>query len=438
MEEQRYLIKSRTYLAGDPELQDALAGVYDTPERPRCMCVRGGIEMYVAKHRQYVIKRMPESGHQHHATCGSYEPELGQSGLGELMGEAIIEHSPESVELRVDFPLARVPGRAFVRRTAQEPAEISAPRHRMSLRAVTHFLFERARFNRWYPAMEGKRTQGVVRKYLLEAADGGQTKGVTLLERLYVPEQFHEKHKIEIAERRRSHLAVLQSPEDDVQFKMALVLGEYKGEEASPLGRKVWLRHMPDAPLFIDANAWDRIERAYSGLFEARDADTKTKQRLVMCALIYAKREHTYQIDSASFMLTTEHWIPIEGTHEVDLIEALTQQRRRFMKPLRYDARSAASFPNVLLLDTGAKPTPLHVVSASLGPQDRAAKEKELKELGDTAWVWDTGKLMPPLPAAAPLRTNEKSERTASSATEPQESSACRDTEASTDGAAHA
>ena len=420
MEEQRFLVKGRTNTSRDPALQDALAGVYDTPERPRCMCVRGGIEMYVAKHRQYVIKRMPESGHQHHATCGSYEPELGQSGLGELMGEAIIEHSPESVELRVDFPLARVPGRAFVRRTAQEPAEISAPRHRMSLRAVTHFLFERARFNRWYPAMEGKRTQGVVRKYLLEAADGVQTKGVTLLERLYVPEQFHEKHKIEIAERRRSHLAVLQSPEDDVQFKMALVLGEYKGEEASPLGRKVWLRHMPDAPLFIDANAWDRIERAYSGLFEARDADTKTKQRLVMCALIYAKREHTYQIDSASFMLTTEHWIPIEGTHEVDLIEALTQQRRRFMKPLRYDARSAASFPNVLLLDTGPKPTPLHVVSAALSSRDRAAKEKALKAPGDTAWVWNTDRKMPPLPEAAPPRTNEKSERTPSSVAEPQ------------------
>jgi hypothetical protein len=106
------------------------------------------------------------------------------------------------------------------------------------------------------------------------------------------------------------------------------------------------------------------------------------------------------------------------------------------MKPLRYDARSAASFPNVLLLDTGAKPAPLHVVSASLDPQDRAAKDKALKAPGNTAWVWNTDRKMPPLPAAAPLRTNEKSERTASSATEPKESSACRDTEASTDGAA--
>ena len=353
MEEQRFLIKGRMYTSRDPALQDALARVYDTPERPRCMCQRDGIEMYVAKHRLYVVKRMPDTGHQHHATCVSYEPELGQSGLGELVGEAIIERSPESIELCVDFPLSRVPGRTTARGAAQELAEINAPRQRMSLRAVMHFLFERAGFNRWYPAMEGKRTQGVMHKYLLEAADGVQTKGVTLSERLYVPEPFHEEHRSEIAERRRSKLAVLRSPDNDVQFKMALVLGEYKGEEASPLGRKVWLKHMPDAPLFIDAKTWERIERAYGNLLEARYADTKTKQRVVICALIYAKREHTYQIDTASFMLTTEHWIPIEGIHEVDLIEALTQQRRRFMKPLRYDARSVASFPNVLLLDTG-------------------------------------------------------------------------------------
>jgi hypothetical protein len=407
VEEQRFLIKGRTYASRDPALQDALACAYDTPERPRCLCVRRGIEMYVAKHRLYVAKRMPDTGPQHHATCVSYEPELGQSGLGELMGESIIERSPESVELRVDFPLARIPGRTAARGEMQEPAEINAPRHRMSLRAVMHFLFERAGFNRWYPAMEGKRTQGVLHRYLLEAADGIQMKGARLSERLYVPEQFREEDKDAIADRRRVKLAVLQSAEDDVQFKMALVLGEYKEEAASPVGRKVWLRHMPGAPLFIDPKAWERIERTYGSLLEARDADTRSLQRVVMCALIYAKREHIYQIDAASFMLTTENWIPIEGVHEVDLIQTLTEQRRRFMKPLRYDARSAASFPNVLLLDTGAKPTPLHVVSALMDPYDRAAKQKALKAQGPAAWVWHTDQQMPQLPGPERFNMNE-------------------------------
>ena len=418
MEEQQFLIKGTTYAAHDPALQDALARVYATAERPRCLCVRGGIEMYVAKHRRYVIKRMPESGHEHHAMCASYEPELGQSGLGELIGESIIEHSPESIELRVDFPLARMPGRALVRGAVQGPAEINAPRHRMSLRAVMHFLFERAGFNRWYPAMEGKRTQAVMHKYLLEAADGIQIKGVTLSERLYVPEQFHEEAKSEIAERRRRKFALLQSPQDDVQFKMALVLGEYKRDEASPLGRKVWVKHMPDAPLFIEAKAWARIERAYGDYFEARDADTKTKLRVVIGALIYAKREHMYQIDTASFVLITDNWIPIEGVHEVDLIQALTDQRRRFVKPLRYDAHTAAAFPNVLLLDTGARPTPLHVLSAVMDAKERAAKVRAAKAQGEATWVWFTDKPIPPLPEAVRSNTAEATLQRVSAAAE--------------------
>ncbi len=398
MDGQRFFVKGRTFDATDPQLQDALARVYGGPERARCMCVRGGVEMYVAKYRDYVLKRMPDTGSEHHPTCPSYEPERSQSGLGQLMGEAIIRHSPESVELRLDFPLSRYPGQAIGRGEAEAPAAVSAPRHGMSLRALMHFLWESAGFNRWYPAMKDKRSQAVLRKYLLDAADGMQTKGIRLAERLYVPEQFQEDRKEEAAARRRNQLAVLQSPEADVQFKMAIVLGEFKAVESSPYGRRVWVKHMPDCPLQVDAKPWKRIERVFGPLFEAREADTRAKLKLILCALIYAKREHIYQIDTASFMLVTENWIPIEGVHEADLIQALTEQSRRFLKPLRYDATSAAHFPNVLLLDSGDKPTSMHIVSGFMEAKDLAAKEKALKAQDTGGWVWHTERPMPPLP----------------------------------------
>ena len=104
----------------------------------------------------------------------------------------------------------------------------------------------------------------------------------------------------------------------------------------------------------------------------------------------------------------TENWIPIEGVHEVDLIQALTEQKRRFMKPLRYDARSVASFPNVLSTRYGCKAHTAACSEATLNSQDRAAKEKALKAAASRAWVWHTDKKMPPLPEAAPLTTSEK------------------------------
>ena len=386
----------------DPALQDGLARVYGSSERPRCMCVPGGVEMYIAKHAEYVIKRMPETGHQHHPTCPSFEPEPGTSGLGELLGEAIIEHSPDQVEVRTDFPLARMPGRSMPRgEAAADPAEVHAPRRRMSLRALLHFLYERAGFNRWYPAMEGRRNQGVLHKYLCEAAKGVLLKGVKLDERLYVPEPFRPELKAEIGERRRKKLALLLSPEDAVQFKMAILVGEYNDSEATGFGRRIIVRHMPDVALTIENKAWERVERSHGAMLQARNADVANKPRILLAALIYAKREHVYQVDTLSMMLATDQWIPLDGLHELPLIEALQREQRAFLKPLKYDARSAAAFPNVLLLDCGKVPLPLHVVSPFADAKERASKGRSIATASASTWVWYTDQEMPPLPNRA-------------------------------------
>ncbi len=393
---QRFSIKGRVVDASAPDMQDLLAHVYETPERPRCLCVPGGVEMYVARHRQFVVKRMPETGCRHHPSCPSFEPEWQQSGLGELVGEAVLETVPGQIQLRVDFPWVRTVGRSLVRGETHDVNEVEAPRRRMSLHALMHFLFERAGLNRWSPAMEGKRNQGVLHKYLMSASEDVMVKGVGLSERLYVPEPFSEASKFEAAQRRRNKLAVLHPHEG--QSPLAVVIGEFKVSEVTALGRRVWIKHMPDAPLLVGTKTWERIERVFAPLFEARDADSGYRARLMLVALIRARREHTYEIDAASLMMTSEHWIPIEGIQELPLVHALVAEQRRFVKPLRYDAKSAALFPNALLLDAGNLAIPLHLVSAFMSPRERDAKVKAARTATDLAWVWLTHEPMPPLP----------------------------------------
>lgn len=394
---QRFAIRGRIFSAEDLGLQGVLAQIHESAERPRCLCVPGGVEMYVARHRRYLIKRMPDTGRAHHPSCPSYEPDGVFSGLGELAGEAIVEVQPGRVELRVDFPWARVNGRAIVHGEAEDPGEVAVARRRMSLRAVLHFLFERAGFNRWTPAMAGRRNQGVLHKYLLEAAEEVDVKGVPLADRLYVPEPFHEADKVEIARRRREKLAILR-PRDG-QAPLALVVGEFKACDRADQGCRIWIRHMPDAPLLMSDRGWDRMARVHAPLLEARDADTGYRVRLVMAALIRARREFTYEIDAANLMLVSEHWIPVEGVHELPLVDALVTQQRRFIKPLRYDAANAGAFPSALLLDAGSDPVPLHVISAFVNPKERMMKEKTVASAG--CWSWWTDQPMPALPAPA-------------------------------------
>jgi hypothetical protein len=401
MSPHRLSIRGRVLEPDDPALQDALAAVYETPERPRCMCVPGGVEMYVAFHHRYLAKRMPDTGSMHHPACPSFEPAPQQSGLGELVGDAVVE-SEGAVELRVDFAWSRqAGGRAPGPRAEGNPGEIEAPPRRMSLRALTHFLFERAGFNRWSPAMAGKRSQGVLHKYLLRAAEQVRAKGVALGQRLYVPEQFNEATHAEAAYRRRQRLGVLR-PHDGVA-PLAMVLAEFKAAEACPGGYRIWLKHMPDAPLLAAAKTWERIARTYAPALEARDADHGQRARAVMAALIRARREHTYEIDTATLLLASEQWIPVEGVHELPLVQALVDAGRHFIKPLRYDARCGAAFANALLLDTGAAALPLHVFSPFMTPREREAKTATLRAAGG-GWVWSTDEPMPPLPPATLLR----------------------------------
>ncbi len=292
-------------------------------------------------HRQaWRVRRQAHAGH-----CQSFEPEPGLSGLGELVGEAIVEHNADHVEIRTDFPFSRVSGKAMPRGEANgEPPAVNASRKRMSLRAVLHFLYHRAGLNRWYPAMEGRRSQGVIKKYLELAAAGVTLKGETLDKRLYVPEPFRVADKEEIGERRRRKLAMLLSPGDDVAYKMAIVIGQFNGVEQSAYGRKLMVKHMPDVPLYMENKAWERAERAYAATLQARDADLERKPMIVMAALIYAKREHLYQVDSLSMTLVSDQWIPLAGRGTAAagpcLLEAAALRRQEWcLLPERTAAR---------------------------------------------------------------------------------------------------
>lgn len=401
---QRLLVLGREYDAHSTGLQAALGSVYQDGPRPRCLCRPGGVEMYVARHGHFVAKRMPGSGAMHHPACPSFEPEAAQSGLGELVGDAVLEGEPGQIELRVAFPWAHAlgTGSAHGPSEGEPPGEVAASRRRMSLRAVVHYLFEAAGFNRWVPGMRGKRHQAVVHKYLMEAAGDVIVKGERLAQRLYVPEPFNEATRTEVARRRQAKLAVLQPAHN--RWPMALLIGEFKAVEPLGDGMRVWIKHMPDVPLCVERKVWARIARAFAPVLEAGGVDG-AKPRQILAALIRARREQLYEIDAASLMLTSVQWIPVEGVHELPLVDALVAQDRRFIKPLRYDASAAARFPNALLLDVGATPVPLHVSSPFLPAAEQAAKARALAaevRQGHPPWVWLSGAPMPALPPAGP------------------------------------
>lgn len=86
-----YCLNGRTVYVDTPEGQAALVDAHRTKKRLLCACTQPPQEMYVALVADsYLVKRMPGTAHLHHPDCVSFEapPEL--SGLGDVLGQAIV------------------------------------------------------------------------------------------------------------------------------------------------------------------------------------------------------------------------------------------------------------------------------------------------------------------------------------------------------------
>jgi hypothetical protein len=387
MDEQRYLINGRIFAVQDPKLQEALARVHGTPARPRCLCIAEGVEMYVSKFKDFVIKRMPETSAEHRPTCPSYELPASESGLGEVLGEAIIERGPKGVELRLAFPLTRRTGRSFAAADPKSLGEVTVPRKTLSLRGLLHYLWQRAGFNRWYPRMHGKRSYWVLRKFLLQASEGVETKGLRLAERVFIPEGFSRDRMVEIARRREQFLSILLARDADLRFEMMLAIGELKEFRGTTLGYHLILKHLPDLPLFLEHRAGERTK----GIFEKELLAWSNGQvKLVVGCLIYAKQEHCYQIESLSLMMVGAEWIPLAHAYEREVVDKLVAEERTFIKPLWYEAKHSGPYPNFQLLDIGQRPVALDIISVFLSVQEHAAKTRAIAKRNHGSWAWNT------------------------------------------------
>jgi len=148
------------------------------------------------------------------------------------------------------------------------------------------------------------------------------------------------------------------------------------------------------------------MRQSVTKLREATRGAWSTGQvKLVAACLIYAKHEHCYQVDSLTLMMTSTQWIPLDHVYERELVDMLVGEERSFIKPLRYEASRASGFPNFQLLDAGARPVALDIMSAFLSDAERVAKLRAVARRDPKGWLWDTAQGSTPagLPAKAPL-----------------------------------
>jgi hypothetical protein len=393
-----YQIRGQSIHSDDPALHELLASIYISRERPLCLCRTPSLEMYVAKvDEKYFIKRMPNSGSSHSPACDSYEPPPELSGLGQVMGTAIQENPEEgTTALKFDFSLSKGASRSAPSPSGKETDSVKTDGNKLTLRGTLHYLWEEAGFNRWAPTMAGKRSWYVIRKYLMQAAEDKTAKGASLAGMLYMPESFNAEKKNEITQRRLAQMGRIATPEKGTR-RLMLVVGEVKELAQSRYGHKIVLKHLPDCHFMMNDDIYQRLLKRFE--VELNLWDALEGSHLMMIGTFGIGVTGVASLEEVALMCVTENWIPFESTFEKMVLDALTEQGRRFMKGMRYNLPSTRPLACAVASDTAPEPTAMYLVPPGASESYVAAVDELISESKLPSWKWEAGEApMPALP----------------------------------------
>lgn len=394
-----YRVSDRLVEAGSAEADAVFGEIYGTKIRPLCICRPDGIEMYLARVAgKLVVKRMPNTGGDHAPTCDSYEPPPELSGAGEVMGTAIQENADDGITtIKFDFSLTKVAGRAAPAPGGAETDSVKTDGSKLSLRGTLHYLWEEAGFNRWAPAMDGKRSWFVIRKYLIQAAENKSVKGSTLAEILYIPESFRPEKKGEIAQRRHALMQRAAGTTKGTRHLM-LVIGEIKEIGASRYGHKITLMNVPDCDFMVNDDLFQRMNKRFANELALWDA--LKVSHLMVVGTVSVGPTGLPSFEELALMVVTENWIPFENTFDKIVIDAMTHSHRRFVKGLRYNLPSTRPLACLIAADTQPQPTAMYILPIGATEDYSSATMTLMNESKLGKWLWTASQSeMPKLPS---------------------------------------
>ncbi|OXJ06724.1 DUF1173 domain-containing protein [Burkholderia sp. HI2500] len=377
------------------DLQRHLAAAYKGKQRPLCACLPDGVPMYIAKlDAHYVIKRMPDSGAKHAPECPSYEPPAELSGRAAVLGQAV-QDDGEATNLRLDFSLTKSSGKSAPESSGRESDSVRTDGAKLTLRGLLHYLWDEAGLNRWSPAMENKRSWALVRRELLSAVLGKTAKKAPLGEQLFIPETWSLDRDAELTARRITAMAPLAKV--GKTRPMMIAIGEVKEILPTRSGAKLVAKHLANFPFMLDEDLHRRFMKRFANAIALWDGVEGA--HLIFIATFGLESTGLATVSTLSAMVVTDRWIPFEDMYDKVLIDAMTSDRRRFVKGLRYNLAENQTLACAVLTDTDV-PTALYVLTPGSPPEAGEALEAVIAESAVPAWVWDADEPMQLLPSA--------------------------------------
>jgi Protein of unknown function (DUF1173) len=389
--------------------------------RPECLC-RGqarALPMVVAEMgRLLFLKRMPNSGQDHHPACESYG---GNERRGPKHGDrrnSLQKLDSGLVDVHLDVPLSTVVGAGCGDGKAEGvhlPKTGGPGRGEVSLLGMLHLVWERSGLNAWVAdAGQVKRRLSFVYNKVAQEVQELAISGKPASERWFVPDANLDG---EALARKREAMDMmymrLQAQEHQGRRPVLMVAGEVRSIFQSTYGYGLRLKGLPDdRPIWLTKGAMERLQRSWPSVAQwigRREEEPLSTGKAFLMAGVQASRDGNFNWIYGAWMDLSDDYIPVDSRYERTVAEALVRQVRSFYKPLRYD-QSAKTHPDFVLTDA----IPGDVVMEVYGMQtpEYLARKREktriYREEGRMTWEWNAsqGDPLPAFPGKGKEQTN--------------------------------
>lgn len=363
----------------------------------RCLCPGSGDKRLSIHSRsisdRFHLARFPETGTEHSEDCLYYAADPAMSGLGSYRRGVVQELDDGATKIKLKVGLQQRPTAAPEGAGTTTPGNAKAPPTRsrssqasMTLKGLLHFLWTQAALNTWSPGMEGKRNVGVVHHHVMRVATTTYAGRVRLAQNLIVAtpnsagqQASYNKAKTLDAVSHRRRLVVV-APLAQHQEGM-------DGASLMPISAFHGIPH-----LALDEGIWHALERSFGRELEAWRAGNPVVAIVQTDPPKSSGGTVRARVVDAALMHVTREWIPVDSGYEALIADQLVATKRRFEKPLRFDAGEDATFPDFWLKDM-ENPMPLEVWGMATAEYQARKAEKAVLYNGtygeDGWWSWN-------------------------------------------------
>lgn len=387
-----------------------------------CQCMKDGEgenrrrlkACYSSTHDNYWLARWSYSGSEHAPDCRFYSVWADEK-QGEIYTSDVVK-AVSPGHFRIKLPTGLQKKEATERDATAQPTGTRAEGKRkrqpaMRLLGLLHFMWEQAEINHWHPNFDKRTRDNAWAAWRLKQVAEKISIGKTLLKSVLVIMARPGTQEI------RNNWATIDSAAaSNKRLVMITCLKSCKNEEEGNLNGTLPLAEAAGFPsLDVPADLISRLNRSFSREL----GDWRRGQKVMLIAETdppvkkFRQRDgkpvpyNTCRVIDAALMTISPRFIPLDSSWEGVIEEKLWQEKRQFVKPLRYDGE-ADVFPDFLLKDVlGREIVPLEVFGMNT-PDYLARKEIKLahyrEEYGEgNWWSWnacpgDKENSIPPFP----------------------------------------